>query len=180
MKTQKIIIILLLLIVAIYAVRDMAGKNKETIETTADINKSTEQVGETPKKPATDNTTWVSCPIKITGGISGSSYSEIFKLSITNISSKDIDSVKLMFSFNHSNYNNAKEQITSFFTLDTIWAGEKISKTVSASGYNFQYASIYPVCIYFKDGTVWGKSSATRNEIINNSVAFEIKHFGLS
>lgn len=124
--------------------------------------------------------TWASCPLNVTGGISGSSYSEVIKLSITNLSSKDIDSVKLLVSFIHNNSDGSQTRITGSVTLDTIWAGEKVSESISGGSYNFLRASIYPVCIYFKDGTVWGKSDATYEEIIENSVAFEIKHYAYS
>ncbi len=127
----------------------------------------------------TNNVTWDDCPIDITGGISGSSYSEIIKIKVNNISSKDIDSAKLMFVFTHTNYDNSQQQITGFFTLDTIWASDSISQNISGENYNFLRTSIYPVCIYFKDGTVWGSSGATYEEIIGNSLAFEIKHFAL-
>ena len=67
-------------------------------------------------------------------------------------------------------------------TIDTLWAGESISKKISASGYNFLRASIYPVCVYFKDGSIWGESSAEYDEIVENSREFKGEHyaFGLS
>lgn len=127
----------------------------------------------------TNSTTWASCPIAITGGISGSSNSEIIKISVKNNTSKDIDSVRLMFTFVHTNYDNSQEQITGYFTIDTIWANSSVSQNISGDYYNFLRTSIYPVCIYFKDGSSWGSSSATREDIIQNSTLFEIQHFAL-
>lgn len=151
----------------------------ETTEPT-EATKSTESATEPTENPETVVSIWDSCPVIIQGGISGSSYSESFKLKIENITSKDIDAVKLLFVFTHSDYDGSQMLISGYYTVDTIWGGESVSETISAAGYNFLRATIYPVCIYFKDGTVWGVSSATYEEIVENSVAFEIEHYAFS
>ena len=123
---------------------------------------------------------WTNCPIDITGGISGSSNSEIIKLNIKNITLKDIDSVKVLVAFTHTGYDNSTEYITGFYTTDTIWANESIKATISGGSYNFLRAQIFPVCVYFKNGDVWGDSSASYTEITTYSRSFYIEHYAFS
>lgn len=128
-----------------------------------------------------ENTTvWDNCPITITGGISGSSHSEIIKINVTNTTSNDIDSVKLMIVFDQTNYDYSTTTISGFYTIDTIWANETSKHSISGGNYNFLRAQIYPVCIYYKNGAVWGNSNANFEEIRNNSQVFEIEHFALN
>lgn len=126
--------------------------------------------------------TWDSCPIKVSGFVRGSSIdrNEYFELVVKNSTARDIDSVKLMFKFVNSPSSGSEQVVTGTCTLDTIWADGSLSKVVSASGYCFSRATIYPVCVYFKDGSVWGNSSASIDDIIKKSCAFEVKHVAYS
>lgn len=124
---------------------------------------------------------WDSCPINITGGISGSSYSEIIELRVSNMSPEPIDSVKIMITFTDTdNYSGSPQVITGFYTIETIWGNEAVSTKIGAYDYNFLRAEIYPVCIYFKNGDIWGDPSAESDEIIKHSKVFKIEHFGLN
>ena len=113
-------------------------------------------------------------------------YDEYFELTITNNTNRDIDAVKILIGFEHSalySYEYVQsytEYRTGTHSVDTIWANDKKSVTISGGFNNFVRASIYPVCVYFKDGTVWGDSSATYEELVENSIVFEIEHYAFS
>ena len=127
-----------------------------------------------------DDINWDKCPLDISGSISGSSNSELIALNVYNNSSLDIDSGKLLIAFEHTNYDNSKQYITRFHGFETIWSGTSTKIVISGDYYNFLTAQIFPVCIYYKDGTVWGNSSASYDEIVMNSRPFYIEHYALN
>ena len=153
---MKFIKYLLVLLIPIVLSSCMIGKPSDIETTHCDQNEST----------------WDNCPITITGYISGSSYSETIKLSVKNTTSKDIDSIKLLIEIDESN-----QLIYGYYTVDTIWANSKSSVNIPAYNYSFIRANIYPACIYFKDDTRWGNSSADTLDIINQSQCFGVDAF---
>jgi hypothetical protein len=85
-----------------------------------------------------------------------------------------------MVSFEHTGYDNSRTTITGFYGVDTIWANSSVQSIISGESYNFLEAQVFPVCVYYKNGNVWGNSSAGYDEIISYSRPFYIAHFAMN
>ncbi len=73
------------------------------------------------------------------------------------------------------------EYISGFYTVDeTVRANSSVKAVISGDNYNFLNAQVFPACVYYKNGDVWGNSSADYENVINNSRPAYIEHFALN